>query len=56
MKKLEIPKEDILPQLKDMMKKQLTTKMKEAGIKHFSMLDVEWTENGLIIHYNSSID
>ena len=30
--------------------------MKQAGVKYFSVLDVQWSKDGIIVHYVSDVD
>lgn len=53
-KTIPIPKENLIPQIKKELIPELTKEMKKNGVVHFQFLDLEWVEDGLIVHYDDS--
>lgn len=53
---LLIPKAKLIEYIKPDVISSLELEMKEAGVKHFSVLDIEWSDLGIIVHYVSDID
>ena len=54
MKKFLLKKEDLIAEMRPKYEKELDAQMRAAGIK-FKLLDLEWTSDGIVIHYDESI-
>jgi hypothetical protein len=54
MKKLVLPKELLIPQIKGQLVTDLKDQMQKAGIKNFRFIDMEWAKEGIVVYYDDS--